>query len=159
MQVTPHHRVADGSTPPQGSGGVIVQSDNATVRGYRRGLVRNTLAVVRKRLPIVIGCAAVADVASRCGKEWLGHVVVNAARSKRRSTRVHAAADRAKGALRSRFASKPTGSTAIPTKPTRREGSVLMIYLDGLGKQSASRPPKGDPAPTTNTWHGQKTDN
>ena len=57
--------------PPQGSGEVVVQSGNSTVRGDRQELVRNTAAVARRRIPIPIGTAgaAVVEVASRCGKE------------------------------------------------------------------------------------------
>ena len=69
VQVTPHHGVADGMTPPQGSGEEVVQSGNLTVGGGRHEVVRNTAAVVRRRIPIGTAGAAVVGVASGCGKE------------------------------------------------------------------------------------------
>ena len=69
VQVSPHHGVADGRTPPQGSGEAVIQPGNSTVRGGRHELVRNTVAVVRWRIPIGTDGAAVVEVASRCAKE------------------------------------------------------------------------------------------
>jgi len=70
VQVTPHHGVADGCTPPQGSGELVVQSANSTVRGGRHELVRNTVAVVRRRSPVGTAGAAVVEVASE--RVWQG---------------------------------------------------------------------------------------